>query len=198
MGKRTIECGSIVISPIDLPNTITEEVDGVLIGKSTLSVEELFPWRPDDSVSTLINDLNTVSSKTQREREFLTYHLNNNTASEYGSVRHARPVSAYFTLDPEAQALILEWGTIDSKGNAKLHTHLNKAIDFRSRKAKGMTLSSGHIARMSSGIHLALLDGLAPSTFINRQTSMGQMVNALYAHNFVPLDSGGHVQLPAF
>jgi hypothetical protein len=182
----------------EIPGAATEQIGDIVVGKSVLPVEALTVWEPNKTVIAMLNALNTWGDVAAGNRRYLLKSMNDNSTYVDKPLTHGRAVSAYFTLDPAKQSLVLEWGTIDTDGNAKLHTHLNEALNLRERTLNGMTLSSGHIARTPSGIHIALIDSLRPDSFIGKHTPIGKAINTLYANNFVPLDSGGNVQLPAF
>lgn len=123
--------------------------------------------------------------------------LESNLLSMNGLYLHTTP------SNPQGQTLIIEWGTIDLKTKeAKLHNYLYQVIDYPDRVKQGMQLSSGHLARTESGIWLALLDKVSHEPNyrlpILKEGPVGQMINTLWAHGFVPLTTEGYVQLPVF
>ena len=190
-------------NPSECVDIVTERIDEITVGRQILNVvSPLANWRPRDSVVELINILNRGDSRSETQRQKLRFSLNNNSANEYKGIEHKRAVSAYFTYNPEDETVIIEWGTINPEtGDAKLHTYLNRMINFCDRTSKGMKLSSGHLAKIEGGLHIVLFDNLLyPHTQrINPKSPMGKIINTLYvSNNFVVVTANGYVQLPAF
>lgn len=190
------------------PTIVTEKTPGVDIGRITIPVAQRFRgWEASDVFLRFFNALNGITTPKRSEslRRRLIFHMNNNTADERGLLPHERPVSAYFTLNPGRQQVIIEWGTIDLKeGEAKLHTYLNRMLNPGSRANQGMRLSSGHIARVvgrGETTYLALIDNLPPGCSnpeITADSPMGSLINALHFASIIPLTGDGFVRLPAF
>ena len=184
-----------------VPNIVTERVDGVNIGRTTLAVVTLPRWEPNADVISLINVLNGNSPNSETRRGKIRVSLNNNTPNDSQSIEHKRAVSAYFTYNPNDETVIIEWGTINLNSEAaKLHTYLNRMINYAERKERGMKLSSGHLARTKSGLHIALFDSLfySHAERTDPNSPIGKTINTLYSNNFVPITADGFVQLPAF
>lgn len=183
------------------PVISTESIDGVTIGRANVRVR---PFLLDERKRAEIDSFTVALEGTDadagiRLKRSIAFHLNNNTAMQ-DPLSFERPVSAYFTFDAHNKQLIIEWGKIDP-GNkeAKLHTYLNQSIDYRSRVAGGMKLSSGHIAKMTTGEwSIALLDNL-PRTeeFVEPSSQMGKMINTLYAAGIIPITPDGSVRKPS-
>lgn len=181
---------------------VIEQIDGVTIGREDLEVvSPLARWEPSTQVIELINMLNKDDSRSERQRQILRFTLNNNSPNDSKGLEHERAVSAYFTYNPKNETVIVEYGTINPKtSEAKLHTYLNRMIDYRDRATRGMKISSGHLAETKSGLYLAFFDNLLyPHTeLIHARSPMGKTINTLYANNFVIVAANGYVQLPAF
>ncbi len=143
------------------PTIAIEEIDDVSVGRQILSVRTIISWIPNETVLCLIDTLNRNNAQSERARHSLTFSLNNNSPNTNTLYGHNRGLSAYFTYNPSDETVIVEWGTIDPRdGVAKLHTHLNRVIDFKNRSKMGMKISLGYITQVQSGVWLALIDNL--------------------------------------
>lgn len=106
----------------------------------------------------------------------------------------ARPASAYFTaLDGD---VIVEWGEIDPTGNAKLHTYLNRNIDFATRRKEGGTIRSGHIGIVTfpgteDTVRVALLDSIHPKHEITPESPEYPIVLTLLNNKIYPVSAEG-------
>lgn len=210
MAIATVETISYIPEPIVTmyePVFATERVDMVTVGRQVFPIVPLNRWCPSDVITDLINVLNGNSPQSESARRSIASDMHNNRDPRKVavSIPHERAVSAYFTYDPTdevTEQIIIEWGTIDKTGEAKLHDYLWHVIDYHDRVKQGMRLSSGHLARMQAGFYIALLDQLSatnPTTIqINKKSPLGKMINTLYTHEIVPLTSEGYVQLPVF
>lgn len=176
----------------------TEQIDGVSVGRIVLPERSIGCWTPDKTFLRFFNSLNGKAECDASVRRSIVFTLNNNTSNGNVFVAHDRALSAYFTYNPKGE-IIVEWGTIDTAGKAKLHTYLNQVIDYRARAAAGMQLSSGHLARVTgTETYLAYLDRLSIGREIAQNEPMARMVNTLHSHCFIPLTSEGFVQIPFF
>lgn len=177
----------------------TEQVDGVSIGRMILPVVGVpTRWEPNSTFLRFFNALNCTPNDL---RKSLLFGLNHNTPSTpYSALVYERPVSAYFTYNPKNETVIVEWGTISlSSGEAKLHTYLNRMIDYQDRVKQGMKLSSGHMAKVDGEeTYIALLDNLRSDIPIHRNDPMGKLINTLHFSGFIPITSDGFVQIPIF
>lgn len=190
------------------PKIVTEKKGIVSVGRLVIPTVDFIRWEPSTTFLDLFNALNGANQQSENPnpaelRRRLTFSLNHNTPNKEAALAHERPVSAYFTHDPQEKRVIVEWGAIDpKKGEAKLHTYLNQVIDYATRVKQGMKLSSGHIARISATeeeIYLALLDNLPPNDAqIPRDAPMGKLVNTLHFSGFIPIAADGSVRLPSF
>ncbi len=182
------------------PAIVTESVDGVRIGKIVLRVEPILIFETTKEFDRFFNALNGPDYFNEDLRRSITFSLNHNTPNPKSPVAHERPVSAYFTFDPNEEAVIVEWGTIDPNNQeAKLHSFLNRGINFAERHAQGMKISSGHLAKLlNTPYHVALFDNLShgPTKQISIQTQ--KTINTLYTNGIIPITADGYVQLPAF
>lgn len=183
------------------PSIVTERVDGVHIGKTILRVEPLVYFQSTKAFDTLFNSLNGLHYSNEQLRRNLIFSLIHNTPNTKNPISHERPVSAYFTYDPNEEAVIIEWATIDlSSGDAKLHTFLNQSINFTDRIKRGMRISSGHLAKLTeTNVYVALFDNLVsqkPRSEISNQ--LKKTINTMYYYGIIPITSDGFVQLPVF
>lgn len=185
----------------------SERTGEVSIGRIIIPVVIPTRWEPGTTFHRFFNALNgTYQQQEEPKGEGLrgsfTRSLNNNTPYKHPRVAYERPVSAYFTYNPQDEAVIIEWGTIDpTNGNAKLHTYLNQVINYAERVRQGMKLTSGHIARVDTenDIYVALLDNLpAADTPLSRYDPMGKLINTLHFSGFIPITADGFVRLPIF
>lgn len=198
-----VETGSVAY-----PRIVTEKIDDVSIGRITIPVYPMRRWQPSEAFHRFFNALNGMGASTEgiqphELRRRITFSLNNNTPNTDPIITHERPVSAYYTYNPNKEVVIIEWGAIDpARGEAKLHTYLNQMINYVERVKQGMKLSSGHVARVSATeeeIYLAWLDNLPTnSTHIPKEDPMGRLINTLHLSGFIPVAADGSVRLPAF
>lgn len=124
----------------------------------------------------------------------LQFAMHNNSPQKYLPVENI--ASAYFTYNPKVEAVIIEWGKIDPNGNLKLHTYLNQVIDSIKRYKVGLTIRSGHIAKIKGqATQLALLDSLIgdENYSIPKISPEHQIVKILSEHNFVVITSNGYL-----
>lgn len=194
---RTLEVEKTILG--GYPGATTEQTDGVSVGRVILPEQSMGIWTPDDTFLKFYNALNGKSEGAANLRRSIVYTLNNNTPNRNGVVAHDRALSAYFTYNPQDETVIVEWGMIDAMGTAKLHTYLNKVIDYQVRAAQGMQLSSGHLSRVSgTETYLAYLDRLSTRREFAHNEPMARMINTLHGHGLIPLTSEGFVQIPFF
>lgn len=183
----------------EYPGTLTAYADGITVGRTILPETPLQTWSPNTTFLRFYNALNGKSEKEAKLRRNIVFSLNNNSPSETVPIAHERALSAYFTYNPSDRTVILEWGMIDTKGDAKLHTYLNQAINFQVRVAEGMQLSSGHLAKISGEeTYLAYLDRIGNSVQYAENEPIARMINTLHSNNFIPLTAEGFVQIPFF
>lgn len=177
----------------------TESVDGVGIGRETLTVSRLRKLEFSPELCAMLSALNKQDNNEQRRR--LHFHLNWNTADPHGLIPHERPASAYFTYNPSNQVVLIEWGLVDPKNNeAKLHNYLNRSLNMSERAALGMKISSGHLARLTgTNQYVALIDNLSHEMPREKITlPMKQTINTLHNNSIIPITSEGFVRLPVF
>ncbi len=183
----------------EYPGITRETVDGVEVGRIILPERQTGTWAPDSTFLRFYNALNGKSECAALSRRILVSNLNSNSPTQSESIAHGRALSAYFTYNPNGEAVIVEWGTIDMDGNAKLHTYLNRVIDYQVRAAQGMQLSSGHLAKVrGEETYLALLDRLSLRNDFAQNQAMTRMINTLHAYHFIPITAEGFVQAPFF
>jgi hypothetical protein len=176
-----------------------EEVDGVGIGRETLPFADLKGLEFSPELCALLNILNKPEGNETRRR--LCFHLGWNTTDPFALVPYDRPVSAYFTYNPNNQVLIIEWGLIDPKSNeAKLHDYLNRSLNLNQRSNDGMKISSGHLAKLTgTNKRIALVDNLSHETPAEEITlPMKRIINTFYNHKIIPITAEGYVRLPIF
>lgn len=188
-------------------NLIDTEPIGVSVGRVVVPVAHLHAWQSSPVFDRLFSALNGLPQqglpKPEILRRNLVFSLNDNTACDSPLVGHTRSVSAYFTYDPNAEEVIIEWGIIDPQnGIAKLHDYLDRAINYSDRVRQGMKLSSGHIARIIGAkqeTYFALIDNLPEcDARISSRDPMGKLINTLHLSGFIPITPYGHVRLPVF
>lgn len=178
-----------------------ESGSGVSIGKEVFPIARLTRWEPGVTELRFFNATHSFGDRSDRLRSILQNNLTNNSPTSLSEIAHERGRSAYYTYDPQSETIIIEWGEIDpTNGEAKLHNYLHQSIDYHQRVAKGMKLSSGHIARVrGENYFLALMDQLAePDLAMKRDSPLGKMINTLYHNCYLPITSLGFVQTPAF
>lgn len=181
------------------PGAITEQADGVSVGRVVLQESNIGVWIPDGTFLRFFNALNGSNDSAASLRRSLVFSLNNNSPNRNPTTTHERALSAYFTYNPQGETAIVEWGMIDTEGSAKLHTYLNQIIDFKVRTKQGMQLSSGHLARVTgTDIYLTYLDRLSVRNEFAPNEPMARMINTLHSHCFIPLTAEGFVQIPFF
>ncbi len=162
--------------------SLIETVDGQLVGRVILDVQGGSVGKTPQAQA--IEARLTGDSYFQRS---IANKLNNNSSSLRGETTGVeRGASAYFTWNPENRTVIVEWGEIGPKNEAKLHDYLNNMIDYHDRHKKGMVVKSGHLSRFPScGTVICLLD----TTYEAKP-----IIDTLNAHGFVVIDSVGGVQ----
>lgn len=178
----------------------SENTGEIRIGRATLSNKPSHIWIPTPATLDLVDALNSNNQRAERFRRSITFNLCNNTPSNrFSVIPHNRPVSAYYTYNPEDETVIVEWGTIDpKKKEAKLHIYLNKNIDFFTRRNLGMRISSGHLAKFSkTNRYLALFDNLTHQpTEKKPDDQIRKTIDILYQNSIIPITADGFVQLP--
>lgn len=196
LGKNKME---EALRPIKL-GFHSESIGGIRIGQAILSNNPSYMWTPTPATLSLVDALNDNSQRSEGLRRSITFNLGNNTSSNrFSAIRHDRPVSAYYTYNPEDETVIVEWGTIDPKNKeAKLHSYLNKSIDFFTRRGLGMRISSGHLAKLSkTNEYLALFDNLTHQpTERKPDDQIRRTIDILYQNSIIPITADGFVQLP--
>ncbi len=188
------------------PVIVTELSDDVSVGRMILPASQIVRWEATNVYLRFFNALNVKESavdfKPENLRRSLLFYLNNNTPNSNPVIAHERPVSAYFTYNPNDETVIVEWGTINPfTRQAKLHVYLNSVIDYTERVKQGMKLSSGHIAQIvgEENMYLALLDNLpSRKMHISRNEPMGKLINTLHHFGFIPIAADGSMRWPAF
>lgn len=126
----------------------------------------------------------------------IAFKLRNNSAiASEDRLGNIRPVSAYYTI--LGQKLIIERGGIDPQGNAKLHDHLHRSVDYMDRVKKGGMIRSGHIGRINlpgieKEIIVALFDSLDSAFPVNPQNPEYSMTTTLFRNGFLPVTSDGY------
>lgn len=181
------------------PDITRDQIDGVNIGRALLPEQNIGIWTPNETFLRFYNALNGKSEHAANLRGSMVFSLNNNSACTSEGIEHQRGLSAYYTYNPNDRIVILEWGMINSQGDAKLHTYLNQVIDYTARATQGMQLSSGHLAKVTgTDIYLAYLDRLSINNRLAPNEPMAKMVNSLHGHGFIPLTSEGFIQIPFF
>lgn len=178
----------------------SENIGGIRIGRATLSNKSSHIWIPIPTTLDLMDALNSDNQRAEGFRRSITFNLCNNTQSNrFSVIPHNRPVSAYYTYNPEDETVIIEWGTIDPQNKeAKLHTYLNRSIDFFTRRNFGMRISSGHLAKLSkTNEYLALFDNLTHQlTGEKPDDQIRKTIDILYQNSIIPITADGFVQLP--
>lgn len=197
---------SVFTGNLNLTQPLTElefyskSSDIIHIGKTVLQNSQSFVRRPTPTIFNLTTFLNGNSSDSESLRKFITFDLNNNTqSSKFSKISHERPVSAFYTYNPQDDTVIMEWGTIDPKDKeARLHGYLRQHVDYMSRIKSGMKLISGHLSKISgTNEYIALLDNLThehPGTIPNDQIK--KTVNILHKNYIIPITGDGFVQAP--
>ncbi len=180
------------------PRIVTERVYGINIGRAIFPVMTLTKWEPNSTALNLLNALNGNLDMCEATRSKIRFSLNNNTSNEYPVIKHERAVSAYFTHSPNDKTVIIEWGSIDPNSKeAKLHSYLNRMINYQERVNNGMKLSSGHLAKLED-MFIALFDNITKDTSIKKDTPLGETINTLYHYGIIPITAEGYLRLPAF
>lgn len=156
-----------------------------LIGKEEY---EIIPNATPEISSRLFELKKLFGKETARA---VAFQLHNNNADRYGM---KRPASAYFTeLDKK---LIIEWGEIDAQGDGKLHTFLNRSVDYTKRVKTGGTVRSGHIGYINlpkaGTLRIALLDSLWSEKTISPVNPEHNIVTTLSHNGILPLTSDGY------
>lgn len=181
------------------PGITQKQVDGISIGRVVLPETGMGIWTPDTTFLRFYNALNGRGESALTFRTLTVSSLNDNSPTHREIIAHERASSAYFTYNPKAEEVIIEWGMIDATGNAKLHTYLNRVIDYPERAKQGMQLSSGHLARVTgTETYLAYLDRLSVKNEFAPNNPMARMINTLHMHGFIPITAEGFVQIPFF
>lgn len=135
-----------------------------------------------------------LGDKTITDRLASRFH-NNSSMIGPQFLGDARPASAYFTaLDDN---VIVEWGEIDPTGDAKLHTYLNRNIDFNKRRKEGGTIRSGHIGIVTfpgseDSVRVALLDSIHPTQEITPDSAEYPIVVTLLNNKIYPVSAEGN------
>ena len=177
------------------PQITTEAVDGLTIGRVIIPVRPFGGQVYRAGFDEITRRLNQEFES--RERAAIVHRLNHNNL-EGGPINMKRPVSAYFTHDPEAKEIIIEWGKINPDDQiAKLHTYLNRMINYRDRVKGGTAkLSSGHIGKLEGYPgYVALLDNLASKPQqLDPATNLGRFVNTLHSAGILPITPEGFAQ----
>lgn len=66
-----------------------------------------------NGVNTEIFSIANLFPSDEKTRERITWSLRNNTPYASKELRISRGVSAYFSYDPNSQAVVIEWGKIN-------------------------------------------------------------------------------------
>lgn len=182
------------------PAIVIERAGNQDTGELILPYQRIERWQPSDTVLSFINALNGDSAVKEELRRYLTFKLNHNTPSKHAPAQTERPVSAYFFYDQEHNQVIVEWGRVDPRsGEGKLHSMLNRTDRVRQLIARGMKLSSGHMAQVKGHPeYLAYFDSMGPTRVIGKEDLMGKTVDTLYSNGFIVLTAEGRVCFPAF
>lgn len=133
---------------------------------------------------------------TDRVAQNLGSKMHNNSREiDPKGLGRKRPASSYFTsLDGQ---LIIEWGEIDPKGEAKLHHYLNRSIDYIDRVKKGGIVRSGHtglvkFSNQPDFQRVALLDSLIHSTTLTPSAPEFPIIVTLANNGILPITSDGY------
>lgn len=120
-------------------------------------------------------------------------HFNSYKSGErlFGS---KRPASSYYTL--MNGKVLLEWGMIDPKGDAKLHTYLNREINIIERFKQGAIVRSGHVAEITlpnreEEIRVALFDSIVSDQQVDRESPEFDLTMTLLNHGVLPVTTDG-------
>jgi hypothetical protein len=183
----------------EYPEAIAEHTEGASVGRIILTERTMGTWSPDATFLRFYTALNSKNSDSIEYRRKTTFSLNNNSPCTIEPITHERALSAYFTYNPTEQTVILEWGMINPTGDSKLHTFLNRAVNYPARAAQGMQLSSGHLARVTgTETYLAYMDRLSIDNQFAPNEPMARIINTLHSYGFIPITSEGFVQIPFF
>lgn len=165
-------------------NVQTEIVDERLIGRAVLS--RSFGYEPSRQTT-----ITAILSKNDSARKAVAAQMHNNSPSQAGIVAVDRGVSAYYSWDKESGQLIVEWGEIDAKGEAKLHQFLNQSINFSDRVKDGLTVRSGHMAVANHNRTICLIDSLTNDTVVDPTRPEFDIVDILTSHRAIVIGSDG-------
>jgi hypothetical protein len=132
----------------------------------------------------------------EKIRERITWSLCNNTPYASRELRISRGVSAYFSYDPNAQAVVVEWGKINYlDSRSKVHTFLNgKCACFQTE----MKICSGHLARAGMKgkvFDIALIDSQRGSGLVCPEERDYLVIAGLTLGGIIPLSADGYCKI---
>lgn len=129
-------------------------------------------------------------------RDKIVWNMCNNSPCFSKRFRISRGVSAYFSFDSNAEAVVVEWGKInylDSK--SKVHTFLNgKCACFQTE----MKICSGHLAKASMNgrvFDIALIDSQMGNDLILPEERDYPIIYGLILGGIVPISADGYCKI---
>lgn len=170
---------------------MTTERENPLIGRAEYTVVNNIGVKAKcmhTAVKNLISD--------RKKAYALEFKMHQNTASSGSEwFGNDRPSSAFFSIQNDK--VIVEWGKVNLKNEAKLHDFLRENIDYKAREDGGGIVRSGHICEIwnqDRGLitRVALFDCFSSDQIITEQRPEYPMVMTLLANGIVPITSDAY------
>lgn len=123
----------------------------------------------------------------------------NSALSGAETIGNHRPSSAFYSVSPERDKVIVEWAVPDKKGEAKLHKELRVMVDYLGRVRDGWIVRSGHVGQVTVGtegkkktINVALLDSISGRDKVTSERDEYLLITTLLNSGIFPVTTDGY------